>query len=230
MTLDLPDSLTASPEQEALALGLEHLIFDPIEEDAKRRRDESDETTPPLRAYALLDAAQSPDIPICLEGFSNPARCLFDGDAYDNLAEVAPWLVELTRYSDVWDWFVEEGYGKDWGILIHSRLPLPRLKTQLKRFLRVEDEDSDVYFFKYYRPEIFNKYVPRFDSIQRSTFWREIEAIYSEYHRDPQKLIRHHLDGEHVEQEYDILSTGRRRLKTSFELNNISGAYSQIER
>ncbi len=96
MTLNLPEALTGSPDQEALALGLEQIVFGSLDED-ERQRQASDTTIPPLRAFALLDASQGADIPICLEGFSDPARCLFDGAAYDDMAEVAPWLVELTR-------------------------------------------------------------------------------------------------------------------------------------
>ncbi len=80
MTPDLPEALTGSPDREALALGLEQIVFSPLEED-ERQRQLSDTAIPPLRAYALLDASQSADIPICLEGFSDPARCLIDGAA-----------------------------------------------------------------------------------------------------------------------------------------------------
>ncbi len=140
---DLPAFLTPSPEQEALVLGLDHLIFAPLEENERAHTEAEDEEIPPLRAFALLDASQSSDIPICLEGFSNPARCFFDDEAFEDLAEVAPWLVELTRYSDVWDWFVEEGYGNNWGILIHSCLELPRLKkTQLKKYQKKKKMNS----------------------------------------------------------------------------------------
>lgn len=210
MTLDLPEALTGLPDQEALALGLEHIIFSPLEEDERQRR-ASNATISPLRAFALLDASQSADIPICLEGFSDPARCLFDGAAYEDMAEVAPWLVELARYSDAWDWFVEDGYGHNWGILIHSRLELPRLKTHLKKFLKIEDEDGERYFFKYYRPEHFNRYVPGFDDAQRATIWRGIEAIYAESKDDPTGLMRHGLDarGKHQRQEFDLMEVGR---------------------
>lgn len=210
MTLDLPEALTGSPDQEALALGLEHIIFSPLEEDEQQRKVSGATSPPPLRAFALLDASQSADIPISLEGFSDPARCLFDGAAYEDMAEVAPWLVELARYSDAWDWFVEDGYGHNWGILIHSRLELPRLKTHLKKFLKIEDEAGERYFFKYYRPEHFNRYAPGFDGAQRAAFWRAVEAVYAES-RDPAMLHRHGLDaeGKHGSQRIDLVETGR---------------------
>ena len=210
MTLNLPEALSGSPDQEALALGLEEIVFAPLDEDEQQRQ-ATDTTSQPLRAFALLDASQSPDIPILLEGFSDPARCLFDGAAYEDMAEAAPWLVELTRHSDAWDWFVEEGYGRNWGILIHSRLELPRLKTHLKKFLKIEDEDGERYFFKYYRPEHFNRYAPGFDDVQRAAFWRGIEAVYAESKSDATVLMRHGLNtgDRHENRPLDVVEAGR---------------------
>jgi len=188
---DLPPSLVPSPEQEAMELALDHLIFDPLEQDAAIRAEAGDEETPPLRAYALLDASQSADIPICLDGFSNPARCLFDGEVKEDLGEVAPWLVELTRYSDIWDWFVEEGYGNNWGILLHSRLELPRLKSQMKKFLKIENEQSEVFFFKFYRPNHLNTHLPVFEVPDRARFMNQIDGVYAEDAATPSILWCH---------------------------------------
>ncbi|MBK4218240.1 DUF4123 domain-containing protein [Paracoccus caeni] len=228
MSFEIPETLTSSPEREALALGLEQVFFSPLEED-ERQRQASDAMIPPLRAFALLDASQSPDIPIYLEGFSDPVRCLFDGAANDDMAEVAPWLVELTRYSDAWDWFVEEGYGQNWGILVHSRLELPRLKTHLKKFLKIEDEDGERYFFKYYRPEHFNRYAPGFDDTQRAAFWRGIEAVYAESKGDMAMLLRHGLygGGKHRRQKFDVSEAGKSLMTGKADLNDNPSALTR---
>lgn len=205
MSFEVTEALTGSPDQETLALGLDQIVFGPLEED-EQQRVASDAMIPPLRAFALLDASQSPDIPICLEGFSDLVRCLFDGAAYEDMAEVAPWLVELTRYSDAWDWFAEDGYGQNWGILIHARLELPRLKTHLKKFLKIKDEDCERY-----RPEHFNRYAPGFDGVQRSAFWRGIEAVYAESKGYMTMLLRHRLgvEGQHESRPLDVVEAGR---------------------
>jgi Domain of unknown function (DUF4123) len=179
-----------SPDQEALETGLAHVFFSPVEPYEFAR---DPDQPPPLRAYALIDASQSPDIAICLDAFNSPARCLFDGDVGDDLSDVAPWLVELTRFDDAWDWFVADGYGRNWGILIHSRLELPRLKTQLKRFLKITDEKGQSFFFKYYRPKHLNAYLPVFDDQQTSSFMKGIETIFAEDDKDPNKLHQHRL-------------------------------------
>ena len=221
MTVEIPAILTGTPDHEALALGLEQIVFGPLEDD-ERQRQAADLKMPPLRAFALLDASQSADIAICLEGFSDPARCLFDGAAYEDMAEAAPWLVELTRYCDAWDWFVEDGYGQNWGILIHSRLELPRLKTHLKKFLKIEDEDGERYFFKYYRPAHFNRYAPGFDDILRAAFWRGIEAVYAERKTEASLLLRHGLDvhGKYQCQQVDVMAIGKPLLIASTTESN----------
>jgi hypothetical protein len=183
--LDVP-----SPDQEALTQGLAQVFFSPVEPYEFAR---DPDQPPPLRAYALIDASHRADISICLEAFNSPARCLFDGEVGEDLAEVAPWLVELTRFDDAWEWFVENGYGKNWGILIHARMELPRLKTQLKRFLRITDEKGESFFFKYYRPKHLNAYLPVFDAVQLASFMKGIETIFAESDKDPNKLHQHQL-------------------------------------
>jgi hypothetical protein len=189
----LPAFLSPPPEKEALDLGLEAAVFDPLEQDAAARAQADDTRTPPLRAYLLLDASSSPDIQVCLNAFDSPSRCLFDGAAFDELSDVGPWLVELRRYADVWDWFVEDGYGQNWGIVLHSRLELMKLKVQMKKFIKIEDEAGDTHFFKFYRPKHFNTYVPAFDADQLRSFARGVETFLAEGTEDPRHLIRHRV-------------------------------------
>ena len=187
----LPAFLAPPPEQEALELGLEAAVFDPLDADAAALREAGDTDTPPLRAYLLLDASASPDIAVCIEAFDSPARCLFDGAAFEELAEVGPWLVELRRYADAWDWFVEDGYGNNWGIIIFSRLELMRLKVQMKKFIKIEDEDGATHFFKFYRPRHFNTYIPAFDPAQMTSFARGVTGFMAEDGIDRHTLRRH---------------------------------------
>jgi hypothetical protein len=187
--MTFPD--TPSPDQEALVEGLANVFFSPVEPYEFAR---DPDQPPPLRAYALIDASQSPDIAVLLEAFDSPARCLFDADVGEDLGEVAPWLVELTRFDDAWDWYVEEGYGKNWGILIHSRLELARLKTQLKRFLKITDEKGESFFFKYYRPKHLNAFLPVFDTVQMASFMKGIETIFAESDKDANKLHQYRLN------------------------------------
>jgi len=48
-----------------------------------------------LHTYVILDAAKFPDLPELLENSGLPHLCLFKGDTYDELKEVAPWIVQI---------------------------------------------------------------------------------------------------------------------------------------
>lgn len=211
----LPAFLAPPPEQEALELGLEAAVFDPLDRDAAALAEAKDTETPPLRAYLLLDASIDPDIAVCIEAFDSPSRCLFDGAAFEELSDVGPWLVELKRYADAWDWFVEDGYGNNWGIIIHSRLELMRLKVQMKKFIKIEDEDGETHFFKFYRPQHFNTYVPAFNDDQLTSFARGIRTFFAEVEDQQNVLMRHvatngRLQSHHI----DVVALGEPLLIT----------------
>ena len=64
--------------------------------------------------------------------------------------------------------------------MILSRLPMAKLKSHFKKSIKVEDEDGEIYFFKFYRPEHLQTYLPVFDEDQRGKFLRGIEGIMIE--------------------------------------------------
>lgn len=206
--MELPEFLSPPPEKEALELALDAVVFDPIEADEQARA--KDPELAPLQAYLLLDASCSPDIAICAEAFPESARCLFDGQALDDMGDVGPWLIELRRFGDAWDWFVEDGYGQNWGVVIHARVPMARLKTHLKKFLKVETEDGEAYFFKFYRPEHFNTYIPVLDPPQRERFMQVIETVFAETPGAPDTLLRHDRgrDGGMITKPQDLQAIG----------------------
>ena len=208
--MDLPEFLSPPPEKEAIALALDQVIFEPLVKDAKKLEEAGDDKTPPLRAFMLLDGSINPDIAICAANFDEPARCLFAGAAGEELGDVGPWLVELKRYGGAWDWYVEDGWGNNWGILIHTRMTLAKLKTHLKKFIKVEDEDGETFFFKYYRPEHLNTFLPEFDPDQQARFFKDIAAFFGEQHGTPETILRHRLvEGEGlVTRKADLVQVG----------------------
>lgn len=167
--------------QEERLAGLQELLF---------RKAGSDE----LHVYALLDGAQDPSIHIYLQGFPEPARCLFDGEPGEDLAEVAPWLVELSEHGQALDWIAREGVGNDWGIFILSKMTLPRLKARLKQVLKVETDDGKSYYFKYYRPRHLNDYLPIMEGDQLRQMFAGAEAFLAEDRYEPGLMFVHRLD------------------------------------
>lgn len=182
------------PDRECLEAGLAELIFAPVEAQAG------------LNCYLLLDAAASADIAPCLPAFEPQARCLFDGVAGDDLADVGPWLAPIRRHSPAYSWFAEEGFGAGWGLVLHSRLALPNLKARLKRFLKVTDETGESFFFKFYTPRNLNAILPSFEPEQRRAFFDGLDAIWTEAQDQPGWILRHSAADE--SNAFDLRSTG----------------------
>ncbi|PWC17638.1 DUF4123 domain-containing protein, partial [Brenneria nigrifluens] len=114
---------------DAVSDGLKHTVFTPVSTIV-------DEHEKSLHTYLLLNAAASPDIAICLEGFSPAYRSLFDVSVLDNLGHVAPYLVQVNAHSDVLDWWLADGYMRQWGIIVRSTLPLIPLVRHFKKFTK----------------------------------------------------------------------------------------------
>lgn len=134
----------------------------------------------PLRSYLLLDAAAAPEIATYAMAFPEPASCLFDGAAYDDLADVAPWVIQIDPFGDVLDWYLDKGWGQNWGVFVQTALPLARLKTRLKSHLYVSSEDQGKMFFKFYRPRTLRDYLHAFEPEQLASFFFKLEAYVVE--------------------------------------------------
>ncbi len=115
---------------------------------------------PPLKTYALLDAACHPALPDILDTSDLNHKCLFTGKALEELGEAAPWLVELepdhslTRKLMTTDTAPGGLWEKQLGIFLRSRVDMNSLWKHLRRFTRLRDETGKWYFFRYWSPPI----------------------------------------------------------------------------
>lgn len=141
------------------------------------------------QTYLLVDAAQSPEISTMVEALTDDALCLFDGEAQEDLATVAPWLVPLSADGDVYDWYMSDGWGNDWGIVLCSNLSARKLKTSLKRAIMVVDEDQREMYFKFYRPSVFREYLPVFEAEQCLYVMRDVGTVWVEHEEATDQVL-----------------------------------------
>lgn len=115
---------------------------------------------PPLQTYAVLDAAKLINLPELLEDSGLEHRCLFKGDAYDELKDVAPWIVQLqdgnsftrnlfSRSDAPWHLWDSEP-----GIYIRSRAGLAALNSHLRKFFKIRDEAGAWYYLRLHDPRV----------------------------------------------------------------------------
>lgn len=115
---------------------------------------------PPMQTYAVLDAIKIANLPELLEDSGLEHRCLFKGDAHDELKDVAPWVVRLdqdssftrnlfTRSDAPWHlWDCEPG------VYIRSRGTLDDMWRHLRKFTRLRDEGGAWLYFRFWQADI----------------------------------------------------------------------------
>lgn len=117
--------------------------------------------------FAILDAAKIHDLPELLIGSGLEHKCLFTGDALDELGHVAPWIVRLedgnnftralfTQTDPPTPW---THWAKDAGIYLRSTASLEDLWAHFRKFTKVrveglpDDHRGAWQYFRFYDPE-----------------------------------------------------------------------------
>lgn len=137
----------------------------------------------PLNTYAILDAAKVVNLPELLEDSALEHRCLFKGEAYDELKDAAPWLVRLedgngftgnlfTRSEAYWHLWDDEA-----GIYVRSRRSLDELWRHLRKFTRVQDEAGKWYYFRFWEPRWSWKVIRDMSAADAERFLSGIERL-----------------------------------------------------
>lgn len=111
---------------------------------------------PALYTYAILDAAKVMNLPEMLDSSGLEHRCLFKGAAYDEMKDVAPWIVRLeegntftrnlfTQSDAPWHFWDDEP-----GICLRSPVSLNALWKHLRKFTRLRDQKTRWHFFRFW--------------------------------------------------------------------------------
>jgi len=115
---------------------------------------------PELKTYAVLDGAPIPDLLEHLEADAPDHFCLYRGELSDELAEAAPYLVQLQPNTPFTDWLLSEGWGNHWGIFALSTADIREMRKHFRTFLIVKDPKGKQIYFRYYDPRVMRVYFP----------------------------------------------------------------------
>ncbi|WP_437683353.1 DUF4123 domain-containing protein [Sorangium sp. So ce131] len=119
-----------------------------------------EDSSPAPSVYAVLDGARDSRIYRAVYDSRLEHECLFAGDIPYDLAEAAPYLVQLDRKARFTRWILEQGWGRSVGIFAWSRADLEALRRHFRRLLRVKDEAGRALYFRYYDPRVLRVYLP----------------------------------------------------------------------
>jgi len=146
------------------------------------------------RWFATLDAARSPRVLPTLVASGARHQSLYEGWRAQELAEVAPYLVELPSSSPLWDVLLGEARGDAWGVFAQSEASLEDLRRHLRRFLRVEAEDGRRMLFRWYDPRVLRAYLPTCTEDERRAFHGPVRSFVVEGEA-PRSALRFTPDG-----------------------------------
>lgn len=115
-----------------------------------------------LRTYLIVDASLRKKITglFDLDSLDVPVRCLFKGDAAEDLKEVAPYLIDMTLPGGTSDdaggvpVFVRNFFAKHWdkgtGIIVRSSADMEEIWRHFRKFTRYTGPDRKTYFFRFW--------------------------------------------------------------------------------
>jgi hypothetical protein len=109
---------------------------------------------------------------------SHPHDSLFSGEGGQQLADVAPVIVELRQRSPFADQWLGE-WGNSVGILVEAPVPMARVREHL-RTLTIVRYEREKYFFRFYDPRVLRPYLPSCTRDEVSRFFGPMVAIYCE--------------------------------------------------
>ncbi len=123
-----------------------------------------------LNTYFLLDAAQL----TVIDGVFSLAKAdelgvkpLLSGEPQKELKNYAPYLINLTLTAEQIESdeipafhkdLLDQYWGKNCGIFLHSYADLDTLARHCKKFIKLKDESDRWYFFRYYDPRVAKDY------------------------------------------------------------------------
>lgn len=131
---------------------------------------------PPMRTYAILDAAKVFGLVEMIDASGLEHRCLFKGNAAEDYRDVAPYLVEIeqdnsftrtlfTHHPDQPQEMTSvHMWHKEPGIYIRSRYTFEHLWKHFRKFTRLYSKETDSWrYFRFYEPNIVGSMIASFN-------------------------------------------------------------------
>ena len=132
------------------------------------------------RLFAVLDGASVPDLPQRLYEMKPANHCLFGDDPEPDMLYAAPFVVHLDPENKFTDFVLSEGFGKHWGVFLHTVHSFNEMRGHLGALVNVYDEEARPLLFRYYDPRVMNRFLPTCNAGELKTFFGKIDTFFAE--------------------------------------------------
>jgi hypothetical protein len=147
-------------DYDPITLGNQAMPSHPQSQDILNHLFRTDVGHPSLQTFAILDAGRGNTIYQKIVDTDIPKMCLFHGSKAVELAQVAPYLVQLSQDDPFTHWLIQNGWGKSWGVFFQSSDDIDTLQRHFRKFLIVYTEDGKPLYFRFYDPRVLRVYLP----------------------------------------------------------------------
>ncbi|WP_298261297.1 DUF4123 domain-containing protein [uncultured Litoreibacter sp.] len=119
----------------------------------------------PSNTYAILDAAKVAGLAEVLATSDLEHRCFYKGDTFDQLGDVAPWIVRLEEESRLTKNLFTQGdapwhlWGNEAGIYLRSSQSLETLWQHFRKFTKVQNHEGASVYFRFWEPHVAQTYL-----------------------------------------------------------------------
>jgi hypothetical protein len=129
---------------------------------------------------ALLEGASIPRLPLMLFEHKPLHACLLGGTLSPDLAETAPYLVELKPPGGMATPVLGQGWGRHWGIFLTAKAPLASLVTHFRSLLTVKLPNGKAAHFRFFDPRVLKLFLPTCDQAQAAGLFGPVTQFYFE--------------------------------------------------
>ena len=145
----------------------------------------------PGNVYVILDAARDKLIYPEIQGahFDIKSACLYEGEQTRELAEVAPYLVQLQKDELFTHWLFGNGWGKSWGIFPVSKGDFEAMLRHFRQFVFVRDENTKKVYFRFYDPRVLRSFLPACRLEEAEEFFGPVNSFFME-NVDADQLVK----------------------------------------
>lgn len=143
----------------------------------------------PQRLFALLDSARTDRVLNLLRNSGERYESLYQGKFAEDLADYAPYLVQLSENSVLLVSLLKEGWGQSWGVYFTCQKPFEDLRRHFRHFLLIQTEDGQDLYFRFYHPRVLRVFLPTCTPEETTQFFGPI-ASYLVESDDAQALLR----------------------------------------
>lgn len=130
--------------------------------------------------YIILDAAKL-GIEIIKAKELNPEYFSFYlGKIEQSLSMVAPYLFTFNPNTEFGNWYMLNGYGNSWGMIVGSENNTKTLLKHFRHFLMVKKEDGEKLYFRFYDPRVLRVFLSTCDRRQLMDFFGSVDYFICE--------------------------------------------------